>query len=545
MSEVDQSPLSFDDLLTLVRLGNELASRLDDPNLLRRILEDAALLTDSPDGSVILYDEQRSALYFAEAIGEKREMLLETFGKLSKKTIPVASSIAGRVLASGKAEIQNAVSNDEGHFKGVDERTQHDTVAMITIPLLAGTEALGVMQMLNTRKGNYCHRDQLILEYFATQAAIAIKNAKGLTALLAHMGLYASMRDTISFHDFLKQLSMPPSSQKLTIMFADMRGFRSFCQIVEEPSEVFDILNQFTSFLAQHVLDHGGIVNKFLGDGLLAIFKDQDHAKRAVACAFSITDGFERLRATWYDTVEVDISFLDVGIGISTGKVVFGSVGSVHVKDFTAIGTPVNLAASLEDRARDGKRILVDHNTYLAVRDIVEDTKGPFSFELRQADQKFGAPYKYYHLDHQIGKGKLKVFVSHSHRDRAYVEETLMPLLKQIGYGTWYSRADIKGGESWLTSITQGLKESDSMIVIVSENATKENSWIPNEIAMAGAMPHLRNRIIPISVDDTEPRRVHDYLNHIQALDGRSLADLGAILKRALNREVKPGEAGK
>ena len=98
--------------------------------------------------------------------------------------------------------------------------------------------------------------------------------------------------------------------------------------------------------LATRVIDHRGVVNKFLGDGLMAFFRGSDaSALDAVRCAFSILSAFDELKAEWNDDNNVGLKFLDIGIGISTEDVILGSIGSGQVLDFTAIGTGVNLAA--------------------------------------------------------------------------------------------------------------------------------------------------------------------------------------------------------
>ena len=88
--------------------------------------------------------------------------------------------------------------NDLNHFKGVDEATRRATASMVCVPLVAVSRrtheprALGVVQILNKRSGNYSLRDRLLLERFADQAAVAIENAILVGELFAHMGLYST-----------------------------------------------------------------------------------------------------------------------------------------------------------------------------------------------------------------------------------------------------------------------------------------------------------------------------------------------------------------
>jgi len=130
----------------------------------------------------------------------------------------------------------------------------------------------------------------------------------------------------------------------------------------------------------------------------------------------------------------LQLNFLDIGVGISTDTVILGTIGSEQdVRDFTAIGTAVNLAAYLEQNARDGRRILVDRMTYRAVKDLIGDVDGPQQFELRKPGQSVGHLYVRYHLKNlrsqvnELGPtartkaaedDRGSVFISYSHKDR-------------------------------------------------------------------------------------------------------------------------------
>jgi class 3 adenylate cyclase len=153
------------------------------------------------------------------------------------------------------------------------------------------------------------------------------------------------------------------------------------------------------STLSEDVLAFKGIVNKFMGDGLLAIFRHGRHEEAAVRCAFSMLGHFAGLRQRWLESSNLSLGFLDIGIGIATDPVILGTIGSPHgVRDFTVIGTAVNLASYLETQARGGRRILVDRRTYLAVKDAVEEFEGPEDFVLMKPGQTIGHPYQRYHL---------------------------------------------------------------------------------------------------------------------------------------------------
>src|SRR5262245_15968662 len=398
--------LSKADFAALVETGGELASEVGLTPLIHRILERATQLTDSPDGSLILYSDKRKALYFAHAVGLKAPELLARWGENGPETIPLDDSKAGEVFRTGRPIVVAAVQDDPRHFDGVDRQTGRKTQSMICVPMAVAGERIGVVQILNKRTGAYNPRDLLLLEQFAPQAAIAIRNARLLEDLFAHMGLFASQATRAGLADYLDERSRPARSEMLSILFADMRGSTQLWHVGNRLERTQELINQFLGVLADAVLANQGIVNKFLGDGLMALFRGPDHAARAVRCGLAMVDGFAALRARWDRESNVSLGFLDLGIGVATDTVVLGSIGSHRVREFTALGTAVNLAAYLVDHARGGRRVLIDRMTFRAAQGVVGAFDGPEPFELKKPGQTVGLPYELYHVRGlQLGSG--------------------------------------------------------------------------------------------------------------------------------------------
>ncbi|HKR85184.1 MAG TPA: GAF domain-containing protein, partial [Terriglobales bacterium] len=320
--------LAFDDLLELLNTAKQLASEVNLPQLLDTILARAQQLTDAPDASIFLYDNKRESLYFAAATGEKGPMLLREFGEFSDKRIPLHSK-AGTVFSTGKSIIVDSLAHDPEHYKGIDQHTAKQTESMVCVPLAIAEQTLGqvrrvgAIQLLNKRSGNFTERDRVLLEYFSDQAAIAIQNASLFRNLLSHMGLYSSR----GAKELVEELNAPAHTETLTLFFADMRGFTQVCQVLND-EEVQKLLSSFLSEMTEEVLEHGGVVNKLLGDGLLAFFRQGDGAPRAVKCAFNMIEKFLKLREDWDNQHNQDLSFLDMGFGIVTDRVTLGAIGS-------------------------------------------------------------------------------------------------------------------------------------------------------------------------------------------------------------------------
>lgn len=523
--------LSLEDLVSLVTTGQEVAGTIDHEALLTKILETAGRLTESPDASIILHDPRRDSLYFAHAIGSKAAFLLAEFGEQATKQVPWDSK-AGEVFHKRKTEVKLALEDDPSHFKGVDEATRKKTESMITVPLIAAQECIGVMQVLNKSHGDYKARDQLLLEQFAGQAALALRNAELIGDLLAHMGLYSKGRNKRNAQDLVKLLSTPPHSENMTVMFADLRGFRALAQR-STSQKLTKMLNQFLSMLVDQVLSNDGVVNKYLGDGVLAFFRNNNHEVSAVNCAFGMVDAFVPIKELWILESNADISFVDIGIGVCTDDdVIIGPVGSERVKDFSVIGNVVNLAAAFEYEARGGKHVLVNQATYHKVQGLYT-ADPPVHYELRQPDQPNALSYKQYNLHRKQSAGPPPsiCFISFSSADQAFVDERVLKVLKEKGIGWWIASESIEPGEQWLDAITKGLTDADRVLVIVSQNSAKAD-WVKKEVHVAMTLPHLRGRIIPVCIDETPPKDVDLFLTSIEAIDYKELADLDEQFSR-------------
>ena len=156
--------------------------------------------------------------------------------------------------------------------------------------------------------------------------------------------------------------------QRVAVLFADIRGFTGFSEL-RSPDVVVAALNHTLTELTAPVLRHHGILDKYLGDGLLAFFEPDsaptDAARRAVAAAREMQVAFARLRnETTFET----LGDLGLGIGISIGDVVVGNIGSEEVMSHTIVGDTVNVAARLQASAETGQ-ILITQAVYELVRE--------------------------------------------------------------------------------------------------------------------------------------------------------------------------------
>lgn len=140
---------------------------------------------------------------------------------------------------------------------------------------------------------------------------------------------------------------------EVTILFADIRGFTAISERLP-PEEVVRLLNEYLSAMTEIIFDHGGTIDKFEGDAILAFFgapqRHDDDPKRAVRTALAMRNQLQNLQTRWTETTKVA---LEIGIGINTGSVMVGNIGSDRRMDYTVIGDAVNLAARLQEMTKE------------------------------------------------------------------------------------------------------------------------------------------------------------------------------------------------
>lgn len=173
----------------------------------------------------------------------------------------------------------------------------------------------------------------------------------------------------------VEQLLSDPNSVRLggarrevTTLFADIRGFTAFSEKLEPEASV-EVLNRYLTLASEAILSEEGTLDKFFGDGVMAIFNaplaQADHTLRAIRSALTILSTLKKMHKELPPA-----NRLAFGIGITTGHAVVGSIGSTQIRNYTAIGDSVNLASRLQSHATPGQ-ILLSAPAYHLVSDQV------------------------------------------------------------------------------------------------------------------------------------------------------------------------------
>ena len=157
-------------------------------------------------------------------------------------------------------------------------------------------------------------------------------------------------------------LSRSGESRHISVLFSDIRGFTSLSEN-RTPQQVVELLNRYFTLQVEVVFRHGGSLDKFIGDCIMAFWgaplDDKRHAQRAVAAALEMAEVLQRFKQ---ELADEDADF-DVGIGIHSGAAVVGLIGSEQRREYTAIGDTVNLASRIEGLTKGLSRILVSNET--------------------------------------------------------------------------------------------------------------------------------------------------------------------------------------
>ncbi len=173
-----------------------------------------------------------------------------------------------------------------------------------------------------------------------------------------------------------QEVKLGGEKRVVSILFSDIRGFTSMSEKIK-PEEVVSILNEYLSEMTDIIFANKGTLDKFIGDAVMAVFGSpvffKDHAQKSVKTAVMMIKKLDELNEKWKKQGK---KTLKIGIGINSGEVIAGNMGSLKRMEYTVIGDNVNLASRLESMNKElGTEILISENTYRQVKDIVNVRK--------------------------------------------------------------------------------------------------------------------------------------------------------------------------
>ena len=359
----------------------EQVKRLERENHLLTMLYDAGIALSSKLSLDGISEQVMNLAFRIQGVERGFMMLFNESGEVTRQTEvryrrPPASGSAGqphiilsraildRIRTEQKPILVTDVATDE-RFRGSESMRIAGLRSAMCAPLLGSGRLFGILYVDNLEKPQAFTQDEWnVFALVAAQAGAAIDT------LYAHEQIAKQVTQRAALERFLspevvEMVANNPEgvrlggiNQKVSIMFADIRGFTTLSEKME-PEKVVEILNNYFTHVTDIIFDHGGTLDKYLGDGVMALFgaplskgNDAENAVRAAQAIQRLVIELNR------DAAARDWPEFRVGIGINTGIVTAGNIGSPRRIDYTVIGDTVNTASRLTYNAPAGTIII-------------------------------------------------------------------------------------------------------------------------------------------------------------------------------------------
>jgi adenylate cyclase len=315
-----------------------------------------ALIADETiDGKILEYSLQPIAV-------KTRDEHLESL----TQNMTVSRTITNKVMREKVALLSQDAKSD-AQFSGSESIVLQGVRSTICAPLITESNVHGVFYADRLDPfATFSQEDLELISAVAAQAAVTVETIK------AHKRLAREEIARANYSRFMpeyvvKQLLEKPDSfrlgganQIITVLFADIRGFTSLSEHTP-PETIVGLLNRYFTAMSEIIFEFGGTLDKYIGDGLMAIFgaptASPNDAKNALKTAVAMQ---KRLLILNHELREANFPDVQIGIGLHTGEATIGYIGSEKRSEYTAIGDTVNLASRLESNALPGQILISD-----------------------------------------------------------------------------------------------------------------------------------------------------------------------------------------
>ena len=282
------------------------------------------------------------------------------------RRLSIGRTITRKVMKDRVALLSQDAASDE-QFAGVDSIVSQGVRSTICAPLVADTRVHGALYADRLDPFAAFKPDDLeLISAVAAQTAIAVENARAHERLAREEVARANYSRFLPEYVVKQMLENPDSfklggvNQTITILFADIRGFTRISEHAP-PEKIVGLLNRYFSAMTDIIFAHGGTLDKYLGDGLMALFgaptATPEDASNALNAAVAMQ---RRVLSINQELREEGFPEIGVGMGLHTGEVTVGYIGSERRSEYTAIGDAVNTASRLETNAKGGEILISD-----------------------------------------------------------------------------------------------------------------------------------------------------------------------------------------
>lgn len=359
-SAIQEENTRLKSLLPLYELGERFSLSRSKEEVLDGLIATLSLQTGAQRLSVMLYDEEEDILRMVSAMGIEKDII-------QKVRIKPGEKITGQVFKEGNPLIINGGPCDNPGLSSF--LASNDIVAAIVFPLKARDKTIGVLNISKIGRGApFSESDIEMVSILCRQAVMALGNLKAMDERL----------DKIRVRTLLEQYLAPEVTEillsrgqdlldvgeikKVAILFADIRNFTPLVrQIPLKTIRLF--LNDFFGQFSEIIFRFKGTMDKFLGDAVLAFFGAPvpvaELEQTAVDAAIMMHKVFDELKEAWALENEA-LRQIGLGIGISSGEVFLGNIGSKRRLNYTVIGIEVNIAERLSSKATSGEILVTE-----------------------------------------------------------------------------------------------------------------------------------------------------------------------------------------
>jgi adenylate cyclase len=351
----------YDRVRTAFEAVASLSETTDIEALCTRILDVAFQLVDAETGAVLLFD----------AAGKLRPWASRGRRPGDRPEIVISRTVVDQVVREKKAVLASDALTD-ARWSGSESVVLSGMRSLMCVPLLSADNVYGLLHVGNsTQIAAFSQSDLELVTGIGSGGGVAMANAfkavrlaeeaktrESLGRFLSPVLLEQVMQNTVD-------LNRSGAERVVTVMFADIRGFTPLTER-SKAADVVSLLNEFFDQMVEVVFARGGVLDKYIGDALMAVWgtpvpKPKD-AVEAVAAGREMQETLASLNALRVDRGDDPIN---IGIGLATGPCVSGAIGARRRMDYTVVGDAVNLASRLAGIARGGQ-VLCDEATYEA-----------------------------------------------------------------------------------------------------------------------------------------------------------------------------------
>ena len=355
-------------LFVLYEVSRQLNTIQDFNELLKKIMDLIFMVIDADYGFVILTGGEDGKKLTPVVVKSKDEQ------EQDQKRMRASRTIINKVIKD-KVALLTSNAMADSRLAQTESLIQKQTRSAMCVPLWEKDKIIGAIQLDSTRLDNQFSKDDLeLLKTIGCQMALIIGQAR-LNKQIQEEERIRNRLERFHSPQIIEMLLkgsqetidniMEPKDLTSTILFTDIVEFTGLSEKMP-PREINMILNQHFSQVTDIIFEHDGTLDKFLGDGLMAIFgapmEKKNDAERAVKAAQIIRQEFKKAMKESHPKKKFNIR-----IGINTGRVVAGNIGSPKRMDYTVIGDPVNTAKRLESIAQPNQ-ILIGPETYKRVK---------------------------------------------------------------------------------------------------------------------------------------------------------------------------------